>query len=51
MLYYRLQCQSDGAAQRLAQKEHVEIRLHIIYKLTDDIQAALTGMLERRTAR
>jgi len=38
---------ADGAAQRLAQKEHVEIRYYdIIYKLTDDIQAALTGMLE-----
>jgi translation initiation factor IF-2 len=38
---------ADGAAQRLAQKEHVEIRYYdIIYKLTDEIQAALTGMLE-----
>jgi translation initiation factor IF-2 len=38
---------ADGAAQRLAQKENVEIRYYdIIYKLTDDIQAALTGMLE-----
>src|SRR5205809_1763079 len=38
---------ADGAALRLAQKENVEIRYYdIIYKLTDDIQAALTGMLE-----
>ena len=38
---------ADGAAQRLAQKENVEIRYYdIIYKLTDDIQAALTGLLE-----
>ena len=38
---------ADGAAQRLAQKEGVDIRYYnIIYKLIDDIQAALTGMLE-----
>src|SRR5436305_2207882 len=38
---------ADGAAQRLAQKEGVDIRYYnVIYKLTDDIQAALTGMLE-----
>lgn len=38
---------ADGAAQRQAQKEGVEIRYYaVIYKLTDDIQAALTGMLE-----
>ena len=38
---------ADGAAQRLAQEEKVEIRYYnIIYKLIDDIQAALTGMLE-----
>jgi translation initiation factor IF-2 len=38
---------ADGAAQRLAQKENVEIRYYnIIYKLIDDIQAALTGLLE-----
>jgi translation initiation factor IF-2 len=38
---------ADGAAQRMAQKEGVDIRYYnIIYKLTDDIQAALTGMLE-----
>ncbi len=38
---------ADGAAQRLAQKENVEIRYYdVIYKLIDDIQAALTGLLE-----
>ncbi len=38
---------ADGAAQRMAQKEGVDIRYYnIIYKLTDEIQAALTGMLE-----
>jgi translation initiation factor IF-2 len=38
---------ADGAAQRQAQKEGVEIRYYsIIYGLIDDIQAALTGMLE-----
>jgi translation initiation factor IF-2 len=38
---------ADGAAQRQAQKEGVEIRYYnIIYQLIDDIQAALTGMLE-----
>src|SRR5438132_8474493 len=38
---------ADGAAQRLAQKESVDIRYYdVIYKLIDDIQAALTGMLE-----
>jgi translation initiation factor IF-2 len=38
---------ADGAAQRLAQKEGVDIRYYnIIYKLIDDIQAALIGMLE-----
>ena len=38
---------ADGAAQRLAQKENVEIRYYdIIYKLIDDIQAALAGLLE-----
>ncbi len=38
---------TDGAAQRQAQKEGVDIRnYNVIYKLTDDIQAALTGMLE-----
>jgi translation initiation factor IF-2 len=38
---------ADGAAQRLAQKEGVDFRYYnIIYKLTDDLSAALTGMLE-----
>jgi translation initiation factor IF-2 len=38
---------ADGAALRFAQKEGIDIRYYdVIYKLTDDIQAALTGMLE-----
>ncbi len=38
---------ADGAAQREAQREHVDIRYYeIIYKLIEDIQAALVGMLE-----
>ena len=38
---------ADGAALREAQKEGVDIRYYnVIYKLTDDIEAALTGMLE-----
>ncbi len=38
---------ADGAAQREAEKEGVEIRYYdVIYKLIDDIQAALAGMLE-----
>lgn len=38
---------ADGAAQRLAQKEGVDIRYYnIIYNLIDDIQAALKGLLE-----
>jgi translation initiation factor IF-2 len=38
---------ADGAAQREAQREGVDIRYYdVIYKLTDDIQSALTGMLE-----
>src|SRR5947209_7338202 len=38
---------ADGAAQRQAQKEGVDIRYYdVIYKLTEDIQAAITGMLE-----
>ncbi len=38
---------ADGAAIREAQKEGVDIRYYnVIYKLTDDIQAALVGMLE-----
>jgi translation initiation factor IF-2 len=38
---------ADGAAQREAQREHVDIRYYeVIYKLIEDIQAALVGMLE-----
>jgi translation initiation factor IF-2 len=38
---------ADGAAMREAQKEGVDIRYYeVIYKLIDDIQAALVGMLE-----
>src|SRR5260370_22924489 len=38
---------ADGAALREAQKEGVDIRYYeVIYKLLDDIQAALVGMLE-----
>ena len=38
---------ADGASQREAQREGVDIRYYnVIYKLSDDIQAALTGMLE-----
>ena len=38
---------ADGAALREAQKEGVDIRHYeVIYKLIDDIQAALVGMLE-----
>ena len=37
----------DGAAQRVAQNDHVDIRFYdVIYKLVDDIDAALKGMLE-----
>ena len=37
---------ADGAAQREAQREHVDIRYYeVIYKLIEDIQAALVGML------
>lgn len=37
----------DGAAQRLAEAEGVSIRLYdIIYRLIEDVQLALTGMLE-----
>jgi translation initiation factor IF-2 len=37
----------DGPAQRVAQNEHVDIRFYdVIYKLVDDIEAALNGMLE-----
>jgi translation initiation factor IF-2 len=37
----------DGAAQRLAAEQGVDIRTYsVIYKLVDDIEAALKGMLE-----
>ena len=40
---------ADGPAKRLADSEGVDVqRYDIIYKLTDDIQKALTGMLEPR---
>lgn len=39
--------QADGAARRLAETEGVSIRLYdIIYRLTEDIEKALKGMLE-----
>jgi translation initiation factor IF-2 len=39
--------QADSAAQRLADTEGVSIRLYnIIYRLTEDIEKALKGMLE-----
>jgi translation initiation factor IF-2 len=39
--------QADGAARRLAETESVSIRLYdIIYRLTEDIEKALKGMLE-----
>jgi translation initiation factor IF-2 len=38
---------ADGPAQREAQREKVDIRYYdVIYKLIEDIEAALTGMLE-----
>lgn len=38
---------ADTAAQSLAETEHVSIRLYdIIYRLTEDIEKALQGMLE-----
>jgi translation initiation factor IF-2 len=38
---------ADTAARRLAETEGVEIRLYnIIYQIVDDVQRALTGMLE-----
>ena len=38
---------ADGPAKRLADSESVDIRKYdIIYKLTDDIQKAMTGMLD-----
>ncbi len=37
----------DGPAQRLAQNEGVDVRSYnVIYKLVDDIEAALKGLLE-----
>lgn len=39
--------QADTAARRLAEAEHVSIRLYdIIYRLTEDVEKALKGMLE-----
>ena len=39
--------QADVSARRLAEKEGVDIRLYeIIYRLTEDIEKALKGMLE-----
>jgi translation initiation factor IF-2 len=39
--------QADVAARRLAEKEGISIRLYdIIYRLTEDIEKALKGMLE-----
>lgn len=39
--------QADNAARKLAESEGVSIRLYnIIYRLTEDIEKALTGMLE-----
>jgi len=39
--------QADVAARRLAEKEGVSIRLYnIIYRLTEDVEKALKGMLE-----
>ncbi|HRQ32928.1 MAG TPA: translation initiation factor IF-2, partial [Anaerolineales bacterium] len=39
--------QADVSARRLAEKEGVEIRLYeIIYRMTEDVEKALKGMLE-----
>ena len=39
--------QAEAAARRLAEAEHVSIRLYdIIYRLTEDVEKALKGMLE-----
>ena len=39
--------QADVSARRLAEKEGVDIRLYeIIYRMTEDIEKALNGMLE-----
>jgi translation initiation factor IF-2 len=42
--------QVDVSARRMAEKEGVDIRLYeIIYRMTEDIEKALTGMLEPET--
>jgi translation initiation factor IF-2 len=42
--------QADVSARRLAEKEGVAIRLYeIIYRMTEDIEKALSGMLEPET--
>jgi len=42
--------QADVSARRLAEKEGVDIRLYeIIYRMTEDIEKALNGMLEPET--
>ncbi|HEX5809121.1 MAG TPA: translation initiation factor IF-2 [Anaerolineales bacterium] len=42
--------QADVSARRLAEKEGVDIRLYeIIYRMTEDIEKALGGMLEPET--
>lgn len=42
--------QADVSARRVAEKEGVDIRLYeIIYRLTEDIEKALNGMLEPKT--
>ncbi len=44
--------QAETAARRLAEAEHVSIRLYdIIYRLTEDIEKALKGMLEPEEVR
>ena len=42
--------QADVSARRVAEKEGVDIRLYeIIYRMTEDIEKALSGMLEPET--
>ena len=42
--------QADVSARRVAEKEGVDIRLYeIIYRITEDIEKALNGMLEPKT--
>jgi len=42
--------QADVSARRVAEKESVDIRLYeIIYRMTEDIEKALNGMLEPKT--